>query len=230
MIEINLPGARAVFTSSEGGASPYGALNLGDQVGQDPQTVAQNREAVAQLVKRPVVWMCQTHSTVVKYVEAPQADPVDADGIIVPAGLAAAVQVADCLPVVFSAPKEKLVAAVHAGRKGIEGRIATEAIRQLRELGATQIFAALGPSICAQHYEVEVEVGEKLAQHAPQAVLPGRSGHVYLDLPQALALELESQDVPLDRSSWSCTYSDSNLYSYRRNPQTGRQAAIVFAL
>ena len=100
---------RMVFTSRAGGASssPYDSFNLGDHVGDDPAAVTANRERLARtlgLADTDIVWMEQIHSHTVTVVDGPQAEPVEATDALVTTtrGLALAVLVADCVPVLLA--------------------------------------------------------------------------------------------------------------------------------
>ena len=143
-----LAGARVHLTEVD---PSTGALagNVGLHVGDDPALVRARREAMARRLGRDIVWMNQTHSTRVETIvhtdrvpmlagagtalarPAPgEWGPVEADGVVIDArgwrsAPALAVQTADCLPVVLSAARGEVVAAVHAGRRGLLGGILT---------------------------------------------------------------------------------------------------------
>ncbi|MGH3783562.1 MAG: polyphenol oxidase family protein, partial [Pseudonocardiaceae bacterium] len=113
---------RRVVTTRRGGASapPYDSFNLGDHVGDCPESVAANRERLATGIGLPaqrLVWMEQVHGRTVTVVEGPQLQPVPACDALVTTQprLAVAVLVADCVPVLLADPVGHVVAAVHAG-------------------------------------------------------------------------------------------------------------------
>ncbi|WP_460490692.1 polyphenol oxidase family protein, partial [Corynebacterium nasicanis] len=107
---------RMVFTSRAGGvsSSPYDSFNLGDHVGDDPAAVAENRARLARVLDlEHVVWMEQIHSHTVTVVDGPQPGPVEATDALVTTqrGLALAVLVADCVPVLLADHTNGVVAA-----------------------------------------------------------------------------------------------------------------------
>ena len=157
--------------------------------------------------------------------------PVRADGIVIDArgwvgapGLA--VQTADCLPVVLAADAGRVVAAVHAGRRGLLGGILTRAVDAIRELADGPIDALIGPAICGSCYEVPVQMVRE-----SEAVVPGIGavtswGTPSLDLPRAAAALLADAGVCVEIDP-RCTLEDGDLFSYRADPACGRQALII---
>lgn len=118
------PNVRAVCTARTGGASepPYGSLNLGDHVGDAPVRVAYNRAALRSALGARPVFLRQVHGT--QAVTLSAATPDDAQGdaaITTMRGLACTVMVADCLPVLFTDTRGRMVAAAHAGWRGLAG-------------------------------------------------------------------------------------------------------------
>ncbi|MFP4378884.1 MAG: peptidoglycan editing factor PgeF [Candidatus Sumerlaeia bacterium] len=144
------------------------------------------------------------------------------------------VYTADCVPVVLGDPVNRVIAVVHAGRKGVAGHIVLRALDRMTENGAeiSNIHAWVAPSICADHYEVSREMAiefERAFGHYEGAVVGPESR--YLDLGLINYYELIEAGIPksqilLDRR---CTYEASDLFfSYRRDGSgTGRM--ITFA-
>ena len=244
-----LAGARVHLTEVDPSTSAL-AGNVGLHVGDDPVLVRARREAMARRLGRDIVWMNQTHSTRVETIvhadrvpmlasartalarPAPgEWGPVEADGVVIDArgwrrAPALAVQTADCLPVVLSAARGEVVAAVHAGRRGLLGGILTAAVEQIRSLTDEPILALIGPAICGRCYEVpEHMVSES------EAAMPGIRartswGTPSLDLPAAASIQLREQGVRVLTDS-RCTLEDSDLFSYRADSGCGRQALII---
>src|ERR1043165_1984831 len=118
---------RRVVTTRAGGVSagPYDSFNLGDHVGDDPEAVAANRRRLARdltLADDHVVWMEQVHGRTVTVVDGPRTAAAEATDALVTAepGVAVAVLVADCVPVLLADPAAGVVGAGHAG--GVGGR------------------------------------------------------------------------------------------------------------
>ena len=121
-------GVRALCTTRCGGFSDltYDSMNLGSHVGDDPDTVAHNRAVLhATTVARPV-FLNQVHGTQVLALDAAISDGLTADGAFTRTrGLACTVMVADCLPVLMCDRGGSVVAAVHAGWRGLAGGAGT---------------------------------------------------------------------------------------------------------
>ena len=119
-LDAGLP-VRAFFTTRDGGfsAAPFDSLNPAGHVGDIQEAVDANRARIDGLARARVAYMNQVHGDIVARVH--RADErVEADGLITDApGLALAVLVADCVPVLLHDASTGAVAAVHAGRQGI---------------------------------------------------------------------------------------------------------------
>lgn len=242
-------GARVHLTKADPGTSALWG-NVGLHVGDAQHLVRARRRALAAELGRDIVWMHQTHSTRVDVVvslggkPSREADgialdqvapgewgPLDADGVVLNArgweqALAVAVQTADCLPVVMSADHGRVVAAVHAGRRGLLGGILACAVGEIRARVDGPIDAMIGPAICGRCYEVPPEMAER-----SNAVMPGICartswGTPSLDLPGAAARSLADLGVRVVVDG-RCTLEDPRLFSYRAEPACGRQALII---
>ena len=135
-------------------------------------------------------------------------------------GVGLVVTSADCLPVLFSS--KTVVAATHAGRKGLVANILSKTVATMQSLGAAEIKAVIGPSICGKCYEVSPEMFQELG-----SVMPGignQPGH--LDLKLAARLELESLGVEVSDVG-ICTKEDPEYFSFRRDATTLRQYGVV---
>ena len=222
------------LTSRAGGASggSYTGLNLGDHVGDDPASVAANRRAVAEAVGVPVERLLiarQVHGRRVVAARGPWAGtPPDADGIVTrQPGLALAVLVADCVPVLLAAPEDAVVGVAHAGRRGLVDGVVPAVVEEMRRLGATRVVAALGPSVCGRCYEVPRALRQEVADRHPVAACVTWRGTPSLDiaggvLEQLRAVGVEAEQVP------GCTVEDDRLFSYRRDGATGRFAGLAW--
>jgi len=228
---------RRVVTTREGGRSrpPYDAFNLGDHVGDDPDAVAANRARLATelgVAQDRFVWMEQVHGRTVGVVEEPVTEPVEATDALVTAtpGLALAVLVADCVPVLLGDPAAGVVGAVHAGRVGARVGVLPAAVKAMIELGAepSRMEALLGPAICGECYEVPSEMAADVANHLPGSAAKTRSGTVGIDLRAGLWEQLAELGVGKVGVDPRCTVEDETLFSYRRQGTTGRIAAVTW--
>ena len=215
------------FTNRTGGASTgaFASANLGFHVGDDPDHVTANR---AQLFKEfgPVAFMTQVHGDRVAVVEdVSDLDPT-ADALVtgIP-GITLAVQVADCIPLLLISSQS--VAAVHVGRKGLVNGVTLRALEVMRDMGASDIRAVVGPAICGVCYEVSEEIFAEVTTLHPAASSKSVRGNHALDLPAALVKVLQGQKIAVEIAG-GCTVESNELFSYRRDGVTGRQAGLVW--
>jgi YfiH family protein len=230
-LDAGLP-VRAFFTTRDGGfsAAPFDSLNPAGHVGDDQAAVDANRARIDGLAHARVAYMSQVHGDVIARVHRADERP-EADGLITDApGLALAVLVADCVPVLLHDAATGAVAAVHAGRQGIAKGVVTravEALGALRPRGAGAITAAVGPAICGACYEVPDQMREEVAGHVPAAFATTSWGTPALDLRAAVEAQLRSAGVESVHRVGGCTREDSHLFSHRRDSVTGRFAGVI---
>lgn len=189
--------------------------------------MANRRALTAELGASRVVFMHQVHGDEVAVVDAQSpGDVPDVDALVtdVP-GLAVAVLVADCVPVVVMG--RRAVAVVHAGRRGVQHGIVTKAIAALRDLDPGPLRAQLGPSICGGCYEVPSAMQDEVAEVVPATRTATRAGTPGLDLRAGLRAQLNAAGVAAVQVSEACTAEDPSYFSYRRDGVTGRFAGIA---
>ena len=211
-----------LFTDRRGGASlgVYESLNLALHVGDDAKTVAANRSLIG-----PAQFMNQVHGDEIVIVESITADTPTCDGLITTKpNLQLAVMVADCIPLLLIS--KEAVGAIHVGRAGLVNQIAVKAVKTMRSLGAIDIHAILGPSICGACYEVPFEMQQDVIEQHPRAFATTRKGTPGLDLPKALIADLVSIGVSYEAST-ICTMENELYFSHRRHNPTGRFAGVV---
>jgi len=199
-------------------------LNLAQHVGDNRETVARNRELLAKITG-PVQFMNQVHGDEVVEVKTLRDDPTCDALITTVPGIALAVMVADCIPLLLSS--SAVVGAVHVGRRGLMNSVAIRAVEAMRALGAGQIHAQLGASICGRCYEVPQELADEVIAKHPSASSLTNNLTPALDLPRALIADLVAHGVTYE-SSPMCTLEDNEYFSYRRHNITGRNAGVVW--
>jgi YfiH family protein len=226
-------GVELAFTgrSAGHGRAPYAGLNLGGHVGDDPLAVEANRVALAREVgvaRERRLFMNQVHGTDVVEVDGPwPGEPPEVDGIVTrSAGLALAVLVADCVPVLLHDAEAGVVGAVHAGRPGMVGGIVPRSVAAMRDLGARRIRAAVGPSVCGRCYEVPSDMARAAAGVTPAAAARSWQGTPAVDVAAGVVEQLADAGVEVEWVA-GCTREDADLYSYRRDGTTGRFAGVV---
>jgi len=215
------------FTNRTGGFSSgaFASFNLGLHVDDNSVDVLKNRKQLAQDFGA-VAFMSQVHGDRVVVVEAvSDIDPV-ADALVtgIP-GITLAVQVADCIPLLLHSTHS--VAAVHVGRKGLVNGVTLRTLEVMRAMGAEEIRAVIGPAICGTCYEVSQEIFDEVTLAHPLAASQSAHGKPALDLPAGLCEVLSKEGVAVERED-QCTVESSNLFSYRRDGVTGRQAGLVW--
>lgn len=225
------------FTDRHDGVSeaPFAGLNLGAHVGDDRDAVSRNRTRLEEAIGLPVAWADQVHGSDVIHVTREVLDGArtetgaigtgDAMVTDLP-GLALGVLVADCTPVLVHDAAGALVGVAHAGRPGMVAGVALRLVEAMRDLGATDLRAAVGPSVCGRCYEVPEEMRSAAAQVAPVSAAITWTGTPAIDVASGVVDQLRSADVPVE---WvpGCAREDEGLYSYRRDGRTGRFAGII---
>lgn len=147
----------------------------------------------------------------------------DADGHVVVGGGAAAITIADCVPV-FVAHPSGAVAVIHAGWRGTADGILPEALRLFATNGfpVDECHVHLGPSICGRCYEVGVDVYERLTGWETK-----RPRHV--DLRALLAEQASQLGVARWSASAECTKCDNADFFSHRAGDAGRQVACIYS-
>jgi len=217
----------STFTDRSGGVSQgaFTSFNLGDHVNDHPADVQTNRE-ILQSKYGDVQFMNQVHGSRIAIIESVTDEVPTADALVTGiAGITLAVMVADCIPLLLTSAEA--VAAVHVGRRGLVNGVAIKTIEIMREMGATQIRAELGPAICGSCYEVSPEVAEEVLSLHPLAKAQTSTGTPALDLPKALKASLSAAGISEISDVKICTVESADHFSYRRDGVTGRQVGLV---
>ncbi len=249
------PRVRALMTNRKGGvsAAPWDSMNLGDHVGDRAADVLTNRERLAAQIGQRPVFLQQVHGTACVQLTAttPQGLVADACWSQDP-GVACAIMVADCLPVLLADAAGRWVAAAHAGWRGLAGLGASSHTKglgvlenlwaDLQRAGAdvSEVMAWLGPCIGPQAFEVGPEVRDAFDDGSAQLqslFKPKDDGKFMADLAWLARLRLQALGVTRvfgnDSSLPWCTVSNSALFfSHRRDSrslgQSGRMAACIW--
>lgn len=256
-------GAPAAFSTRVGGVSAgtFSSLNFGNpsdlprERRDPPENIARNLHLLLESagVPRPdqmeIVQVHQVHGNKAHVVRRGgpshdgSPDPITgeipdtkADAIVTddPCRVLC-VRTADCTPILLSSADGRVVAAVHAGWRGVISGVAVATVGAMRSLGAGEIVAAIGPCISSERFEVGPEVlaefGRVFGTAAPVRVVapadPCSKG--FVDLQTALRIQLESCGVREIEVVRLCTVSRPDLFfSHRRDDgHTGRMASII---
>lgn len=168
-------------------------------------------------------FMDQVHGNSVVVIDESFAPTPTADALVTTSkGVGLAVRSADCLPILVDG--NSVVAAIHAGRKGVTNGVISATISKMRELGGDNFRAAIGPAICADCYEVEAQMYDEVVSKFPAgATSPQKRA---LDLARMAIFELEEAEVVVAHHG-ICTKESPDFYSYRRNKTTSRQVGVI---
>jgi polyphenol oxidase len=226
-----------VFTDRLGGVSapPYDSLNLGTASQDDPASVAQNYALVGSAIgvaHDRIALMHQVHGREVVVVrEPPPAERLpDADAMVTDQpGLALSVRVADCVPVLLADVGAGVVACAHAGRNGLTRGVVPHTVEVMRELGAGDIRAWVGPYVCGGCYEVPEEMQQEVAAVAPESRSTTTWGTPALDIGAGVDAQLRAVGCTVSETPRLCTRESHALFSHRRDgPFAGRSAGLVW--
>lgn len=231
-------------------------MNLGEHVGDDPLHVQANRAALVRALSARPVFLQQVHGVEVVELSIDTPDGLCADAAVSQRPqLACTVMVADCLPILLAHERLPLVAALHAGWRGLAGQaggagatgvieatvaaLARAAGCAVTEL-APSLLAWLGPCIGPSAFEVGAEVRAALSAGRPDALahfLPAAKGKYMADLPALARQRLAGLGVRRcygnDGSPAWCTVTQSVFFSHRRSWRDfgvtgGRMAACIW--
>ena len=240
-------GVRAVCTTRVGGVSqaPFDGFNLGDHVQDDVQAVAHNRALLqAQLDGARPVFLSQVHGVEVAQLSASTPDGTKADACITSESqVACTIMVADCLPLLFTDDSGQVVAAVHAGWRGLAAGVIEQTVHAMCEqagVAPAQVRVWLGPCIGPDAFEVgdDVRVAFTAQGNASGADRyfkphPTHAGKWLADLAGLARWRLQAMGVSSvagndSTPEWCTVAQRSRLFSFRRDGVTGRFAVCIW--
>lgn len=201
-----------------------GDFNLGGEVAGAPERWHALHRALASQGAPRLASAVQVHGTTVLVHDQPFTGLIrveGADGHIVIGPGAAAVTIADCVPVFIAHPSGS-VGIVHAGWRGVVGGILPRALALFAQRGCPvdECVVHLGPSICGRCYEVGIDVYEQLTgweTKRPRQV----------DLRALLAEQASQYGVARWSASGECTRCDNSDFFSHRAGDVGRQIACI---
>lgn len=253
------------FSTRLGGVSTgiYESMNLSFTRGDDDNDVRENFSKITSAIGVPydsIVMSDQTHTTNVRVVTSADKGNglirpksfFDTDGLITnEPGVTLFTSFADCVPLFFIDPVHKAIGLTHSGWRGTVGRIGARTVEAMnREYGTnpSDIIAAIGPSICADCYEVSEDVAikfiDEFGNKASSVILPqadyyklhninkpAAAGKYQLDLWKANQIIFEEAGITPEHISVTniCTCcNDKLLFSHRASQgKRGNLAAFL---
>ena len=186
------------------------------------------RDSLSGLVPAEPAWLRQVHGVAVSEIDSPDRN-LEADAAVSrKPGNVCVVGAADCMPVFLADEAGTVVAAVHAGWRGLSAGVIEAAVAAMKAPPAL-VLAWLGPAIGPRAYEVGEDVREAFASHPEAFSAPTRPGHWFLDLYAVARAKLSAMGVGRVYGGGFCTYSEAaRFYSYRRDRTKERMAALIW--
>lgn len=190
------------------------------------------RARLRALLPAEPAWLRQVHGIVALEAKpGPPPLPVADASFTRVRGVVCAVQAADCLPVLFADQEASVVAAAHAGWRGLSAGVLEATVAAMGALPGS-LHAWLGPAIGPAAYEVGDEVRAAFLAHdraAAGAFAPSRPGHWRLDLYAIARQRLAAAGVTRVTGGGFCTHAQAGrFFSYRRERAAERMAAAVW--
>lgn len=227
------------FLSRVGGVSPppFDSLNFDVRDGDSPENIEENKRLLAKAFSIPdtIFTLNQVHGNEVVIADnpfdRPDADAAITDMLCLPIGILTA----DCVPILFYDPVNRVIGAAHAGWRGTIKNIAIKTVEAMRKTFRTEpksVIAAIGPYIGPCCYTV----GESVVKEF-EAAYPAISGLIVRDgatlkidiggynLAQLTSIGLKKQNIYMAQG---CTAGEKEFFSYRRDSgKTGRQLSFI---
>jgi YfiH family protein len=218
------------FTDRSGGVSkpPFDSLNIARWVGDEPAAVAGNMATISNAIELKLLPMHPVHGVAVQEVFGDETSLRPADILItLQSNVALLIPSADCVSVLGATKQKRFLLAAHVGWRGAAAGIAAKILSTAELYGVTaaDLELVLGPAICGNCYEVSDDVQSQVAAQLPTA--PVNRGKLGLDLRVGLANYFADRGATVF-NNLPCTYESKNLYSYRRDSKTGRQAMVAW--
>lgn len=227
---------KALQTTRSGGVSTgaFASLNMGLHVGDDPIAVAKNRQLLSPYLPSEPVWVNQVHG--VEVIDAATSSCLqNADASFTnKSNVVCVTMTADCLPLLLCDTKGTVVAAVHAGWRGLCDGVIEAAIAKM-QVPPSEILVWLGPAIGPDAFEVGADVKAQFMTIDAQAELAFKPHadkwlcNLYLIAKQRLNNLGVTQIYGASVNEEFCTYNDKDrFFSFRRDNVTGRMASMIW--
>jgi len=221
------------FFGRQGGVSkkPFDSLNVADHVKDKEENVFKNREILAENLAMPLVYIQATHSPNVVNVQSefPEVH-VDTDALVTrETNLGLVIMSADCAPIVLVDPIAHVVGVVHAGWQGMLVGVVANAVEGMFDLGAEpeNLKAIIGPTISAQNFLATQERFDEVKDIVPTAAVKLANGQLAVDIRKGVKHQLAQYQIKTTDLN-ICTFDTPELFSFRRDPETGRNATVVW--
>jgi len=211
----------------------YSSFNLATYVNDNINAVNFNRQLLNQYLPSTPFWLNQTHSADVVELPSPL---LNADASFTKdKHIVCAVQTADCLPLLLTNSEGTMVAAIHAGWRGLLNGVIENTLHKMN-LPSNKILIWLGPAISQNHFEVGSEVRESFCEkhdEAKKAFKSVSNQKCLADIYMLAKIRLHAYGVTQiyggSMTEDYCTFArHKNYFSYRRDGETGRMASLIW--
>lgn len=230
------PGVRGGTTTRDFPSAGPGQPDARFGPATDAAGLALQRRRLGEILELPgePLWLRQVHGTQVHVAASgtgAAAAPPQADACVLHAHPGPAVVLtADCLPILLASSDGSVLAAVHAGWRGLAAGVIEATLAQMPS--ASDLHAWMGPAIGMQAFEIGPEVRSALLQADPGALdafRRGRGDRWHADLQALASRRLRAAGLHHIAHCPRCTCRDAALHSYRRDGQaSGRMATLMW--
>jgi len=225
------------FSTRIGGHSngTFASLNMGNLKFDNPSLVRENRRLFynkLDISPKTVALPDQIHSTNINIISSPGIIPKTDALISTKRGLYLGIQTADCLPVFIYAPRNRAVAIIHAGWRGVTQNIITktlEVILKQLDINSADLYVAIGPGLQAECFEVRSDVYRQFPEeflnkhHDTSKRLLNLSGYVNQQL---ISMGIPEKQIYRHGDCTKCNYN--HYFSFRRDGEkSGRMMGII---
>lgn len=223
---------RTLVTTRHGGVStgPYASMNLGAFLADDVKAVKANRSILRRHLPAEPKWLRQIHGTDVIDADATQGLMLADASVARKANTVCAITTADCIPVLFCDQAGTVVAAAHAGWRGLCAGVLENTV-QAMQCDPGELLAYFGPAIGPRNFEVGAEVREAFLLRdalAASAFREKAAGKFLADIYQLARQRLRKAGVTQFFGAEFCTHEDARFFSHRRDGVTGRMASLIW--
>jgi hypothetical protein len=208
----------------------FESLNVSNNVGDHPESVYENRKIIQDFIKaKKLIFLNQVHKDQIVEITKENLDKIlNADAMVTKLkDVALVITTADCQACLFYDTENQIIAAAHAGWKGLSLNIYKKTIDFMKSLGSKpeNIKAVISPSLKICHSEFR-----NFKNELPKEFWKYEKEEKHFDLVQIGIDQLKKegiQDKNIEQAD-ICTYCNEDEYfSYRRDNKTGRNATLI---
>jgi YfiH family protein len=214
--------AHGFFGRKNGNSSSlYSSLNGSKFVGDDESSVQQNLDIVKEdLAANVLITLNQTHSNLCIIADENTKPDLQVDALVTRTlHVAIGILTADCAPILLCDPRNHIIGVAHAGWRGAASGIIAATVQKMKELGASQeIFAAIGPCILKESYEINDDFRRNFTNHSDGDCFCVMDQRLHFDLPKYCSNRLLEMGIPesnIDMLNIDTYENQEDYFSYR---------------